>query len=66
MKSQRKPYSSDFKAKVALEALKAHKTINDIALYFQVHPNQVTLWKKQLLEVLPSIRIRDRSSRAWS
>jgi len=67
MKSQRKPYSSDFKSKVALEALKAHKTINEIALYFQVHPNQVTLWKKQLLEALPSIfsdrRLRDDKDR---
>lgn len=67
MKSQRNRYSSDFKAKVALEALKGHKTINEIAAKFQVHPNQVTQWKKQLLEALPSIfsdrRLRDDKER---
>jgi putative transposase len=55
MKSQRKHYSADFKAKVALEAIKGQRTINEIAAKFQVHPNQVTQWKKQMLEALPSI-----------
>lgn len=55
MPSQRKRYNADFKAKVALEALKSQKTINEIAAKFQVHPNQVTLWKKQMLEALPAI-----------
>jgi putative transposase len=55
MQSQRKRYSADFKAKVALEALKGQRTINEIAARFQVHPNQVTRWKKQMLEALPSI-----------
>jgi putative transposase len=54
MKSQRKRYTAEFKAKVALEALKGQKTINEIAAKFQVHPNQVTQWKKHLLEALPS------------
>lgn len=40
MKSERKLYSPKFKAKVALEALKGHKIINEIAAYFQVPPNQ--------------------------
>jgi transposase-like protein len=63
MISQRKRYSADFKAKVALEAIKGHKTINEIAAKFQVHPNQVTQWKKHLLEALPSI-FSDRRARA--
>jgi len=63
MKSQRKRYSADFKAKVALEALKGQKTINEVAAKFQVHPNQVTQWKKHLLEALPSI-FSDRRGRA--
>lgn len=67
MKSQRKRYSAEFKAKVALEALKGQKTTNEIAAKFQVHPNQVTQWKKQLLEALPSIfsdrRLRDDKER---
>jgi len=63
MKSQRKRYSAEFKARVALEALKGQKTINEIAAKFQVHPNQVTQWKKQMLEALPSI-FSDRRLRA--
>ena len=38
------------KAKVALEAVKGHKTVNEIAQEFGVHPTQVGLWKKALLE----------------
>ena len=38
------------KAKAAIEALKGNKTINEIAAEFTVHPNQVSAWKKQLLE----------------
>lgn len=67
MKSQRKRYSAEFKAKVVLEALKGQKTLNEIAAKFQVHPNQVTQWKKQLLEALPSIfsdcRLREDKER---
>lgn len=42
--------SSTQKAKVALEAAKGSKTVNEIALEFGVHPTQVGLWKKALLE----------------
>lgn len=44
---QRKHHSAEFKAKVALEALKGDKTINEIAGANQVHPNQVSNWKKE-------------------
>jgi transposase-like protein len=47
--TQRKNHSGDFKAKVALEAVKSQKTINEIASQYEVHPNLVTGWKKQLL-----------------
>lgn len=47
---QRKQYSAEFKAKVALEAIKGNKTINELASGFEVHPNQITQWKKQVLE----------------
>ncbi|MBM2814307.1 MAG: transposase, partial [Ignavibacteria bacterium] len=40
----------DFKAKVAIEALKDQRTINEIAGQYQIHPNQVTKWKSQLLQ----------------
>lgn len=46
----RRYLSAAFKAKVALEAIKGHKTINEIASEFDVHPNQVSTWKKTLLE----------------
>ena len=45
-----KRHSKEFKAKVAIEALRGEKTIQEIAQKFAVHPNQVTLWKKQLIE----------------
>jgi transposase-like protein len=45
-----KKHSREFKAKVAIEAIKGEKTIQEIAQKYEVHPNQVTLWKKQLIE----------------
>ena len=51
----RKNYQSDFKAKVALEAVKGRLTINEIGKQFGVHPNQISKWKKQFLESLPQI-----------
>jgi putative transposase len=52
---KRKKYSSEFKSKVALEALKGDRTINEIASQYDVHPNQIGTWKKQLKEALPEI-----------
>jgi transposase len=46
----RRNHSSAFKAKVALAALKGDKTVGEIAQQFEVHPTQVTEWRKQLLE----------------
>ncbi len=49
MARTRRRFDGKFKAKVALEAIRELKTINEIAKQFKVHPNQVTTWKKQLL-----------------
>ena len=49
-KRTRRNHSSDFKAKVALTAMRGDKTLIEIAEQYQVHPTQVTEWKKQLLE----------------
>lgn len=50
MKKNRNQYSEEFKAKVAIEAIKEIRTVNEIASQFQIHPNQVSIWKKQLSE----------------
>jgi transposase len=54
-KTKRTRYSAEFKAKVALEALRGEKTIAEIAAKFSVHPNQVSDWKKQALEGMAGI-----------
>jgi transposase-like protein len=51
----RRNHSPAFKAKVALAAVKGEQTITELAQRFDVHPNQITQWKNQLLEQLPSI-----------
>src|SRR4030065_1927762 len=59
-KRPRRNHAPGFKAKVALEALKADQTIVEIAERYQVHPNQITEWKKQLLEHAADIFSKDR------
>ena len=46
--------SSEFKAKVALEAVKGQKTLNELASEFGVHPVQIAQWKRQLVEASPA------------
>ena len=53
--SKRRRFTADFKARVALEALRGDKTIQEIASRHKVHPNQVGAWKKQALEGLGSV-----------
>ena len=53
-KRTRRKFTGEFKAKVALEAIKAQETINQIAARFEVHPHQVTQWKQHLLRQAPS------------
>lgn len=51
----RKKHSPAFKARVALEAAKQGKTIAELAQQFQVHPVQVSQWKKQLLDGMETL-----------
>lgn len=53
--SKRKMFSGEFKAKVALEAIRGLKTVNEIGREFGVHPTQVGLWKKELLDQAGSL-----------
>ena len=46
----RRNHTAAFKAKVALAAVKGEKTLPELAQEFDVHPNQITQWKSQLLE----------------
>lgn len=50
MAKKRRSFSQQFKFKVALEAVKGMKTLNQIAGEYQLHPNQVSHWKQQLLQ----------------
>ena len=50
MGQKRRNFSSAFKARVAMEALKERETLAQLASKFDVHPNQITQWKTQLLE----------------
>ena len=46
----RKSFTAAFKSKVAIEAIKGHRTTSELASEFDVHPTQISGWKKQLLE----------------
>jgi len=48
----RRRFTGDFKAKVALEALRGDRTIQEISARHKVHPNQVSTWKRQAMEGL--------------
>lgn len=50
MAQKRKIHSQEFKAKVALEALKGVHTLNELASRYKVHPTQIAQWKRQLVE----------------
>ena len=64
MQGKRNKFKPDFKAKVALEALKGDKSTADLAQIYSVHPSQITAWKKQLLEDAPSVVEGKRPSRS--
>ena len=64
MKRQRKQHSADLKAKIAVEAVKGQRTIQEIASHYSIHPSQVTQWKKQLVEGASEIFTHGREHHA--
>ena len=52
---QRRKFNSPYKSKVALEAIRGDKTLNELAGKYQLHPNQITQWKKRVLEGASSL-----------
>jgi len=62
--SKRRKFTDEFKAKVAIEAIKGQKTAKELAQEYGIHINQITLWKKQLLEVAPQVFHRGKDKEA--
>jgi len=55
MKSKRQRHSGAFKAKVAIEALQERETISELAKKYNLHPNQISRWKKEFLDRAPEV-----------
>lgn len=53
--AQRKRHGAALKAKVALEAIRGERTVNELAGLYQVHPSQIAAWKKRALAGLPDL-----------
>jgi transposase len=49
-KTRRRRFSAEFKAKVALEAIRGEQTINELASRYELHPNMITNWKRQAID----------------
>lgn len=55
MSKKRQKHSDEFKARVALEAIKEVKTLSELSSRFRVHPTVIARWKKMLLEGAPGV-----------
>ncbi len=63
MSRKRRNHSSAFRAKVALAAIKGDRTISELAQQFEVHPNQISTWKKQLITSAADVFEKDGSGK---
>ncbi len=62
--AKRRQFSAEFKAKVALEALRGELTLAEISKKFDVHPNMISKWKQQLADQAASLFLRGKSDQA--
>jgi len=64
---KRKRHSKEFKARVALDAIKGQKTLSELASEYRIHPNQISQWRKKLIEESSEVfaRGRDRDAEAY-
>ena len=60
MTGKRRQFSAEFKARVVRAALREDKTLAELASKFGVHPNQITEWKRQVIEAMPEVFGRQR------
>ena len=60
----RKKYSKELKARIALDAIKGQKTMPELATEYGVHVNQISRWKKHLLDAAPDIFTREKDKEA--
>src|SRR4051812_10007839 len=58
---QRRSFSAEMKARIALEAIKGQKTIQEIASHYGVHPNQVTNWNRKAIDGVRGVFEEGRS-----
>jgi putative transposase len=61
MTTTRKQYSPNFRARVAIEAIRGEKTLSQLGSQFKVHPIQIAKWRKSALEQLPELFVDGRS-----
>jgi transposase-like protein len=61
--AQRKRHTGQFKTRVAMEAIAGHKTVNQIAGEYGIHPSQVNKWKKDAVQRLPQVLSDSRNSK---
>ena len=51
----RRRFSAEFKAKIALEAIKGHATVAELATKYELHPTQIAAWKREAVEKLAKV-----------
>ena len=63
MRRSRRKFSAEFKAKVAIEALREQKTIQELSSKFEIHPNQISTWKSEVISTASTV-FENKSSKA--